>query len=130
MPYMIRMSVEQLSCVILFLYIVYLHFETSQSWRSLLRNVEQRTNDTKQSIRHSKNWKGTTQKDDASLFVVHKNTLSTRKMNKGNIFEKHNSGLISKRVKPERYKELKKALHKWFLILRSENVPIRGPLLK
>ena len=28
-------------------YIVYLRFETSQSWRPLLQNVEQRTNDTK-----------------------------------------------------------------------------------
>ena len=108
MPYMNRMSVEQLNCVILFLYIVYLRFETSQSWRPLQRNVEQRTNHTKQSIKHSKNWKGTTHKDDASHFVVLKNTLSTRKMNKDNIFEKHNSGLILKRVKPERYK----ALHK------------------
>ena len=28
-------------------YIVYLRFEISQSWRPLLQNVEQRTNDTK-----------------------------------------------------------------------------------
>ena len=28
-------------------YIVYLRFETSQSWRPLLQNVEQRTNHTK-----------------------------------------------------------------------------------
>ena len=46
------------------------------------------------------------------------------------IFEKYNSGLISKRVKPEKHEELKKAMHKWFLILRSENVPISGPMLK
>ena len=74
--------------------------------------------------------KGTPHKDVASLFGVPKNTLSTWKKNKDKIFEKYNSGLISKRVKPEKYEELNKAVHKWFLILRSENVPISGPMLK
>ena len=74
--------------------------------------------------------KGTPHKDVASLFGVPKNTLSTWKKNKGKIFEKYNSGLISKRLKPEKYEELKKAVDKWFLILRSENVPIRMPMLK
>ena len=46
------------------------------------------------------------------------------------MFEKYNSGFISKRVKPETYEELNKAVHKWFLILRSENVSISGPILK
>ena len=46
-----------------------------------------------------------------------------------NLYKCH-SGLISKRVKPEKYEELNKAVHKWFLILRSENVPISGPMLK
>ena len=57
-------------------------------------------------------------------------TLSTWKKNKGKIFEKYNSGLISKRVKPEKYKEVNKAVHKWFLFLQSENVPISVPMLK
>ena len=74
--------------------------------------------------------KGTPHKDVAFLFRVPKNTLSTWKKNKDKIFEKYNSGLISKRVKPEKYEELNKAVHKWFLILRSENVPISGPMLK
>ena len=74
--------------------------------------------------------KRTTHKDVALLFEVPKNTLSTQKKNKDKIFEKYNSGLISKRVKPEKYEELNKAVHKWFLILRSENVPISGPMLK
>ena len=51
-------------------------------------------------------------------------------MEKDKISEKYNSGLISKRVKPVKYEELNKAVHKWFLILRSENVPISGPMLK
>ena len=51
--------------------------------------------------------KGTPHKDVASLFGVPKNTLSTRKKNKDKIFEKYNSSLISKRVKPKKYEELK-----------------------
>ena len=74
--------------------------------------------------------KGTSHKDVPSLLGVPKNTLSTWKKNKDKIFEKYNSGLISKRVKPEKYEELNKAVHKWFLILQNENVPISGPMLK
>ena len=74
--------------------------------------------------------KGTPHKDVGSLFRVPKNTLSTWKKNKDKIFEKYNSGLISKRVKLEKYEELNKAVHKWFLILQSENVPISGLVLK
>ena len=74
--------------------------------------------------------KGTPHKDVASLFGVPKNTLSTWKKNKDKIFEKYNSGLISKRVKPEKYEELNKAVQKWFLILRSENVPISWSMLQ
>ena len=33
------------------------------------------------------------------------------KKNKGKIFEKHNSGLISKRVTSEKFKELNKTVH-------------------
>ena len=66
----------------------------------------------------------------ALLFGVPKNTLSTWKKNKDKTFEKYNSGLISKRVKPGEHEELNKAVHQWFLILRSENVPISGPMLK
>ena len=68
--------------------------------------------------------------DVVSVFGVPKNTLSTWKKNKQKIFEKCNSGLISKGVKPEKQEELNKAEHKWFLILRGENVPISGPMLK
>ena len=50
--------------------------------------------------------KGTPRKDVASLFRVLKNTSSTWKKNKSKIFKKYNSGLISKRVKPEKYEEL------------------------
>ena len=74
--------------------------------------------------------KGIPHKDVASLVGVPKDTLSTWKKNKDKVFEKYNSGFISKRVKPEKYEELNKDVHKWFLVLRSENVPISGPMLK
>ena len=59
-----------------------------------------------------------------------KKTLSTWKKNKEKIFEKNNGDPISKRVKLENQEELNKSVHKWFLILRSENVPISGSMLK
>ena len=71
--------------------------------------------------------KGTPHKDVASLFGVKKCFID---IEKDKIFEKYNSGLISEIVKPEKYEELDKADHKWFLILRSENVQISGPMLK
>ena len=70
---------------------------------------------------------GTPHKDVAYLFGVPKNTLSTWKKSKDKIFEKYNSDCISK---TEKYEELNKVVHKWFLILRSENVPISWPMLK
>ena len=74
--------------------------------------------------------KGTRHKDVVSLFEVLKNTLATWKKNKDKIFQKYNSGLISKTVKPEKYEELNKAVHKWLLILQCENIPISGPIVK
>ena len=70
--------------------------------------------------------KGTPHKDVASLFVVPKSTLLTWKKNKVKIFEKYNSGLISKKVKQDKYEDRNKVVHIWFLILQIENVPISG----
>ena len=74
--------------------------------------------------------KRTPHKDVTSLFGVPKNTLPTWKKNKDKIFEKYNSSLISKRVKPEKYEELNKGMDKWFLILRNDDVPVSGSVLK
>ena len=52
--------------------------------------------------------KGTPHEDVASIFEVRKNTLQTWKKNKDKIFEKYNSGLISKRVNPEKCEDLTK----------------------
>ena len=59
---------------------------------------------------------GTPHKDDASLFGVPKNILSTWKKNKDKISQI--IAALFQRVKPEKYEELNKAVHKWFLILK------------
>ena len=74
--------------------------------------------------------KRTLHKDVAFLFRVSKSTLSTWKGTKTKFLKKYKNDLISKREKPEKYEELNKAMHKWFLILQIENVPISGPILK
>lgn len=76
--------------------------------------------------------KWTPYKDVGSLFGVSINTLclSTWKNNKAKIVAMYNSGLILKRAKPEKYEQLNKAVHKWFFVMRSDNVPISGPILK
>ena len=48
---------------------------------------------------------------------------------KRKIFQSYENDLGAKRVKPEKYEALNKALKKWLLILRSENVLVNGPLL-
>ena len=48
---------------------------------------------------------------------------------KRKIFESYENDLGAKRVKPEKYKALNKALKKWLLILRSESVLVNRPLL-
>ena len=74
--------------------------------------------------------KGTPHMDVASPFGVPKNTLSTWKKKKDKTLKSITVALFQKRVKPEKYKELKKDVHKWFLVLCSENVPISGPILE
>ena len=64
------------------------------------------------------------------MFQVPKNTLSTWKKNKEKIYKCYESGLGATSIKPEKYEALNKALMKWLLIMRSENIPINGPMLK
>ena len=71
-------------------------------------------------MRHSNNWRKELSIRMLLTFSEYQNTLSTWKKNKDKIFERYNSGLISGRVKPEKYEKLNKALHKWFLIFCSK----------
>ena len=59
--------------------------------------------------------KGVPQKEVALRFAVQKSTLSTWKRNKTKIEEAYHAGLGNKRMRPEKYKDLNKALMKWFL---------------
>ena len=126
---MIRMSsrTTQLCYTSFIEYIVYLRFETSQSWSSLLQYVQQRTNHTKWSIRHSKNWR----KELPIRVLLHFSECQKipcwhGKRPKTKSLKCITVAFISKRVNPEKLEELKKAMHKWFLILRKENVSISG----
>ena len=74
--------------------------------------------------------KGVPQKEVALRFGVQKSTLSTWKRNKTKIEEAYHAGLGNKRMRPEKYEDLNKALMKWFLNCRSENIPLNGVLLK
>ena len=74
--------------------------------------------------------KGVPQKEVALRFGVQKSTLSTWKRNKTKIEEAYHAGLGNKRMRPEKYEDLNKALMKWFLNCRSKNIPLNGPMLK
>ena len=74
--------------------------------------------------------KGASQKDLAQKYAIPPNTISTWKKNKKKIFESYEKGLNSERIKPEVFETISKALMKWLLNLRSENIPINGLLLK
>ena len=61
--------------------------------------------------------KGTAPKDVAALFGLPSSALSTWKKNKNKIFQQFNSGHLSKRIKPEKYEQVNKAVYKWLLML-------------
>ena len=129
---MIRVSVKRLNCVTLsllntlFTYVLKLLNHGVRCYQRLSR--EQFIQKKYKTLKVLK--KGTPHKDFASLFEVLKIPCQHGKKNKEKIFERYNSGLISKRVKPEKYEQLNKAVHKWFLILRNENVPVSVPMLQ
>ena len=68
--------------------------------------------------------KGASQKDLAQKYTIPPNTISTWKKNKNKIFASYEKGLNSKRIKPEVFEAINKALMKWLLKLRSENIPV------
>ena len=74
--------------------------------------------------------KGASQKDLAQKYAIPPNTISTWKKNKKKIFESYEKGSNSERIKPEVFETINKALMKWLLNLRRENIPINGLLLK
>ena len=57
-------------------------------------------------------------------------TLSAWKTSKEKIFQSYECGFGTKRVRPEKYETLKKALKEWLLIWFSGNVQVSGLLKK
>ena len=92
-------------------YIAYLRFETSQSWRPLLQKKREHKSYKIKYKALKELEKGTPQK------IPYRHGKWTKIFK---IFKNHNSDLISKRLKAEKYKKLNKAVHIWFLILWSE----------
>ena len=74
--------------------------------------------------------KGTTQKDLTDKYSISKNTISTWKKNIAKILARYEKRLDSTKIKPKMYENINKALMKWLLHLRSENIPVNGLLLK
>ena len=74
--------------------------------------------------------KGKTNKEVSKFFNVPPNTLSTWKKNKDKIFDAFRQGNLAKMVKVDTYDQVNRAILKWFKIIRAENVPISGSLMK
>ena len=74
--------------------------------------------------------KGTRHKDVARMFEVPKNTLSAWKKHKEKTYENYERGLGATRVKADKYEAVNRAVMKWLLIMRSENIPINGLMFK
>ncbi|XP_057299424.1 tigger transposable element-derived protein 4-like [Hydractinia symbiolongicarpus] len=65
--------------------------------------------------------------DNKSCKIKYK---ALKALEKEKIYKQFNNGQTSKRSKPEKFEDVNKAVHKWLLMMRSENIPISGPMLK
>ena len=74
--------------------------------------------------------KGTLHKDVARMFEVPKNTSSVWKKHKEKTYENYERRLGATRVKADKYEAVNRAVMKWLLIMRSENIPINGLMFK
>ena len=66
----------------------------------------------------------------AQKCAIPPNTILTWKKNKNKIFESYEKEIKSKRIKPEVFETVNKALMKWLLNSRKENIPVNYLLLK
>ena len=75
--------------------------------------------------------KGMTNKEAADKFGVPKNTISTWIKNKEKIFQAlEESAPSTKKVRGCQYEKAGKALFKWFVLQRSQNIPIDGSMVQ
>ena len=65
----------------------------------------------------------------SSLLEKRKKNNNSKKNNE-KIFQSYENALGSKIVKPGKYEALRKALKKWLLILRNENLPVNGSMFQ
>ena len=73
------------------------------------------------------NWRKEKQTKRFRNSLMFHQTLSTWKKNKDKIFDAKN---LAKRVKVDTYDQVNRAIPNWFKIMRAENVPISGSLMK
>ena len=75
--------------------------------------------------------KGMTNKEAADKFGVPKNTISTWIKNKEKIFQALEEGAPSaKKLRGCQYEKVDKALFEWFVLQRSQNIPIDGSIIQ
>ena len=75
--------------------------------------------------------KGTTNKEAADKFGVLKNTISTWIKNKEKIFQAlEESAPGTKTLRGCQYEKVDKALFEWFVLKRSQNIPIDGSMIQ
>ena len=75
--------------------------------------------------------KGMTNKEAADKFGVPKNIDSTWIKNKEKIFQAlEESAPSTKKLRGCQYKKVDKALFEWFVLQRSQNIPIDGSMIQ
>ena len=72
-----------------------------------------------------------TNKEAADKFGVPKNTISTWIKNKEKTFQAlEESGPSTKKLRACQYKKVVKALFEWFVLQRSQDIPIDGSMIQ
>ena len=75
--------------------------------------------------------KGITNKQGSDKFGVPKNTISTCIKNKKKIFQAlEESAPSTKNLRDCHYEKVDKALFEWFVLQRSQNIPIDGSMIQ
>ena len=75
--------------------------------------------------------KGMINKEAANKFDVPKNIISTWIENKEKIFQAlEQSALSTKKLRGCQYEKVDKALFEWFVLQRSQNIPIDGSMIQ
>ena len=75
--------------------------------------------------------KGMTNKEATDKFGVPKNTISTWIKNKEKIFQAlEESAPSTKKVRGCQYEKVSKTLFEWFVLQRSQNIPIDGSIVQ